>query len=91
MSGPSCNPIRGQNSGHVTPLDQSEASIMSRDSNQPMRGQNSGHLTPLDQSEASISSSRRGTLAKLASIDEILEYEQEMAIMEKLNLNPFDK
>ena len=53
----------------------------------PIRGQYSGHVTPLDQSEASISSSRRGTLAKLASIDEILKYDQEIAIMEKLNLN----
>ena len=52
----------------------------------PIRGQYSGHVTPLDQSEASISSSRNGTLAKPASIDEIIEYEQEIAIMEKLNL-----
>ena len=83
--------MREQYSGHVTPLNQSEASIMSRDSTQPIRGQYSGHETPVDQSEASIPSSRRGTLAKLASIDEILEYEQEMAIMQKLNLNSFDK
>ena len=59
---------------------------MSGSSCNPIRGQYSGHVTPLDQSEASISSSRRGTLAKLASIDEILEYEQEITIMEKLNL-----
>ena len=80
--------MRGQG---LVCIDQSEASIMSRDSTQLIRGQNSGHVSPLDQSEASIPSSRRGTLAKLASIDEILEYEQEMAIMEKLNLNSFDK
>ena len=64
---------------------------MSGPSCNPIRGQYSGHVTTLDQSEASIPSTRRGTLAKLASIDEILEYEQEMAIMEKLNLNSFDK
>ena len=53
---------------------------MSGSSCNPIRGQYSG------QSEASISSSRRGTLAKLASIDEILEYEQEIAIMKKVEL-----
>ena len=44
-------------------------------------------LNFLGSSSQSNPSSRRGTLAKLASIDEILEYEQEIAIMDKLNLN----
>ena len=41
-------------------------------------------------SSSSDPCSGRGTLAKLASIDEIFEYEQELATIEKMNLNARD-